>query len=65
MEAYRIEARIEGAWKEIARGTTIGHKKLDRFPEVTADKVRLTLLQWQASPQIRAFGLYHAPLPSA
>ncbi len=65
VEAYRIEARIEGAWKEIARGTTIGHKKLDRFPEVTADKVRLTLLQWQASPQIRAFGLYHAPLPSA
>ncbi|HZO91020.1 MAG TPA: alpha-L-fucosidase [Chthonomonadaceae bacterium] len=59
--AYRIEAWSEGAWKEIVRGTTIGHKKLDRFPETTASKVRLRLLQSLACPQIRTFGLYRAP----
>jgi alpha-L-fucosidase len=58
VEAYRIEAETEAGWKELYRGTTIGHKKLDRFPTVTARKVRLTLLQSRACPQIRAFGIY-------
>jgi alpha-L-fucosidase len=58
---YRVEAWVDAGWQPIARGTTIGHKKLDRFPGVEARKVRLTLLQWEAAPRIRTFALYHAP----
>jgi alpha-L-fucosidase len=60
VEEYRVEAWTDSGWRSIATGTTIGHKKLDRVPEVKASKVRLTLLRWQASPMIRAFGLYQA-----
>ncbi|HGJ66982.1 TPA: alpha-L-fucosidase [bacterium] len=61
VEAYSIEAWDGKEWKEISKGTTIGHKKLDRFPEVTAQAVRLNILQSQYPPQILSFGLYKAP----
>ena len=65
VEAYRLEAWDGQAWKVIAHGTTIGHKKLDRFPDVTASKVRLSIDKSLAPPLIRSFGLYHTPaLPS-
>jgi len=58
VERYRIEAWDGKDWKVIARGTTIGYKKLDRFNDVTAVKVRLVIESALASPLIRAFGLY-------
>ena len=61
IEEYGIEAWDGQSWKQISEGTTVGHKKLDRFPDVTASKVRLTIAKSQASPLIRTFGLYSAP----
>jgi alpha-L-fucosidase len=61
VEAYSIEAWDGVEWKVITTGTTIGHKKLDRFPDITASKVRLNIQQSQYTPQIRAFGLYKSP----
>jgi alpha-L-fucosidase len=61
IESYSLEAWDGQGWKTIAEGTTIGHKKLDRFPDTTAGKVRLTIQRAQASPLIRSFGLYNAP----
>jgi alpha-L-fucosidase len=40
---YRIEARVNGAWPVVSRGTTIGHKKVDRFAPVMADRVRIVV----------------------
>jgi len=61
VEEYSIEAWDGQAWKPIAKGTTIGHKKLDCLPDITAGKVRLTIHQSQGPPLIRKFGLYRAP----
>ncbi len=58
VERYRIEAWDGSDWKVIARGTTIGYKKLDRFSDVTTTKVRLVIESALATPLIRAFGLY-------
>jgi len=44
VEAFALEAWSGKDWKEIASGTTIGWKKLCRFPKVSADKVRLRIL---------------------
>lgn len=60
VEEYRLEAWDGQGWKQITEGTTIGHKKLDRFPDVTASKVKLTIAKSLAPPLIRAFGLYRA-----
>jgi alpha-L-fucosidase len=61
VEEYHIEAWDGRCWRRIAQGTTIGHKKLDRFPDITAVKVRLTIVRSRVSPLIRTFGLYRAP----
>ena len=34
---------MEGAWRVLSRGTTIGHRKLDRFAPVTITGARLTI----------------------
>lgn len=61
VEAYRIDARVEGEWTTVAKGTTIGRKRLDRFPTVEADRVRLAIEKARAAPTIRSFGLHRDP----
>ncbi|NUN95292.1 MAG: alpha-L-fucosidase, partial [Candidatus Omnitrophica bacterium] len=58
VEKYRLEARVDGEWKKITEGTTIGRKKLDRFETVAADKVRLVIEKSLACPTIRSLGLH-------
>jgi alpha-L-fucosidase len=61
VEEYLLEAWDGNAWKAFAKGTTIGYKKLDRFGDVTASRVRLTVAKSRANPAIRELGLYRAP----
>ena len=63
VEEYALEAWDGKGWRPFARGTTIGHKKLDRFPEVTARRVRIAIRRSRANPTLRAFGLFRAPPP--
>ncbi len=60
VEAFKLDARVDGQWKEVAKATTIGYKRLLRFPAVTADRVRVTILDSRDCPTIREFGLYKA-----
>ncbi len=43
VEGWELEGRRDGAWKTLAAGETIGYRKLDRFPTVTVDALRLTV----------------------
>jgi alpha-L-fucosidase len=58
MEQFKLEAKVSGTWKLITEGTTIGYKRLLRFPEVSTDQVRLTIMQSRAIPALATFGLY-------
>ncbi|MBN1351589.1 alpha-L-fucosidase [candidate division KSB1 bacterium] len=60
VEAYRIDALADGAWLTIARGTTIGHKKLDRFQSITARKLRIVIEKSRACPTLKEIGIYRA-----
>ncbi len=62
VEEYAVEAWNGSRWEVVADGTTIGHKRLDRFGDVTATKVRLTIRKALACPTIRAFGLFHSEI---
>ncbi len=59
VEAFRLEVLDAGQWKTVAHGSTIGHKRLARFPTVTAQRVRLSIDQSLAPPAISSFGLYY------
>lgn len=56
---YAIEVLENGKWKRVAEGAAIGHKKIDRFPPVTAQRVRLNLLETTSAAHIREFQLYN------
>ena len=59
VEAFSLEVKdARGKWKEVAAGTTVGHKRLLKFPIQTAGEVRLTIRQARAVPAISEIGLY-------
>jgi alpha-L-fucosidase len=60
VEKFIIEALANKQWDTIATGTTIGYKRMIRFPEVRADEIRLTIVSSRATPFISTFALYHA-----
>lgn len=62
IESFTIQAMIDGEWKAIAEGTTVGYKRLLRFPEVTTDRVRINITGSRTSPTVSTIGLYNSPL---
>ncbi len=61
VEGFRLETWSSSSWREFARGTTIGYKRLLRFPAITSSKIRLVIERSRTSPTLSAFGLYKAP----
>jgi alpha-L-fucosidase len=55
---YAIEAFGGDRWRLLARGTTIGHRKLDRFPSAPVQRVRVIVEDAVAPPQPLHVGLY-------
>lgn len=58
VRSYRIEGFREGRWREICRGTAVGHKKIDRFPSQKVSKVRFRCTESVTEPIIRKFAAY-------
>jgi alpha-L-fucosidase len=61
IESFVVDARVDGTWKEIAKGTTIGPRRILRTLTVTADAVRLRITGSRACPTISTLELYLAP----
>jgi alpha-L-fucosidase len=58
VESFAISAEVGGEWREVARGTTIGHKRILRIEPVEATAVRLEILSARACPAIASLELY-------
>ena len=61
VKAFTVEARVDGNWKELAKATTIGYKRILRFPSVKATKVRFSITDSKSCPVISNIGVYNAP----
>lgn len=55
---YVLEAQIAGEWKEIARGTAIGHKKIDKFEPMRVTSVRMRVIKSVGEPVIKRLALH-------
>lgn len=63
IEAFEVEALLNGTWKKIASATSIGPNRLIRLPErITTDKIRLTITRSPAAIALSDFGLYNEPV---
>lgn len=65
IQKYAIEIYRDGAWQRIVEAQAIGHKKIDIFPPVTAQRVRLNLLSTVGEAHIREFQLFSDNTESA
>lgn len=63
VKKYRIEYRDDAGWHPFSEGTTIGYKKIDRHPDVSASAVRLSIEDSRAYPLISTFGVHRCPVP--
>lgn len=62
VKTFTVEALVDGTWKEVAKATTIGYKRILRFPGVKATGVRFTITDSKSCPVISNLGIYNAPL---
>ncbi len=62
VKAFKVEALVDGYWREVAKATTIGYKRIIRFPSVKATQVRFTITDSKCCPVISHIGVYNAPV---
>lgn len=60
VQKFTLEAFVNEKWQEIASETTIGYKRILRFPNVTASKLRFNISSSLACPTISELGVYLA-----
>jgi alpha-L-fucosidase len=58
IEKYSIEAFVDGKWMALHTGTSVGHKKIDKFSRTTATRVRLVIISSAGPARIREFQLF-------
>jgi alpha-L-fucosidase len=58
VQKYAIQVMEHAKWKTVCSGTTIGHKKIDLFPRISAQHVRLNILSASSTPRILEFQLF-------
>ena len=61
VKSFTVEALVDNEWKLLASQTTIGYRRILRFPTVTATQIRFTVTDAKASPLILKTGVYLAP----
>ena len=57
---FLVEVRKDGKWSQVAKGTTVGYRRLARFETVTTDAIRLTV-KGRAKPLLKPVALRFAP----
>lgn len=58
IRAYSFEAFVDGEWKPIAEGTSVGHKRIQKFSPVIASKIRFTVTESASDIFIKQLSIY-------
>jgi len=58
---FRLEAWDGKRWNIFSKATTVGSRRLLRFPDMTAERVRIVIEQSRDKYAISSFGLFKAP----
>lgn len=56
---YVLEVqRTDSEWEEVAAGTSVGHKRIEKFPEIEALAIRFRATKTAGTPEIINFAAY-------
>lgn len=64
VQAFELEARVDGEWRRLAHGTTIGARRIVTFAPLTLEALRVSVSA-RASPALATLELFLAPTPAA
>jgi len=59
--SFTVEAWDGAKYNEVAKGTTVGHKRIIQFRPQQASKLRVTIKESKAAPVLNSIELYNAP----
>ncbi|MGH9760120.1 MAG: alpha-L-fucosidase [Blastocatellia bacterium] len=65
VKQFSVQIWKDGAYATIAQGTTIGHKRILRFPLIKTHRLRIMIESAKASPAITNVELYKTPQQTA
>lgn len=60
VESFTLEVMKDGEWEKIAEGTTIGYKRLLKFPDTSSERIKITINATRSTAEIAYIGLYYA-----
>ena len=52
IKSHALDAWLNGAWQEVASASTVGYKRILRFPVVKTDRFRIRILDARLAPAI-------------
>ena len=58
IKGYRLEYRSNGVWKPLVSGDRAGRVKVNRFPRIWGDVVRILIDSFNTPPGIAELGVY-------
>lgn len=56
---YTIQAQLNGKWVDIAKGESVGHKRIEQFPTIQTSELRLVIKESIAPPIISNFSAHY------
>lgn len=64
VEKFEVDALVDGQWRKVSQGTTIGLKRILVFPEVQAAALRVRPLSVRGQAHIYNIEAHHIALPA-
>jgi alpha-L-fucosidase len=61
VQSFNVSAFVEGSWKPLIEGTTIGYKVIRKFPVIKTSKIKIAISKSKACPVISNVELYRSP----
>lgn len=61
IEKFHLDYWDGQLWRTFAKATTVGYKRLLKFPDVYADRVKLVIEQCRTNPTLSSFGIFKTP----
>ena len=58
VESFTVSAMVDGNWVEVGSGSTIGYKRMLRFPAVNATALKLTVNETRNTANIKKISAY-------
>ena len=60
VEEFEVEGLVDGQWKSLGKGTTVGYKRILRIPDTQATQLRVKLLSTRLKANISNVAAYYA-----